>query len=581
MSLRQFIGTRPGRAGFPRALVLSLVTGSFMIGFGAPDVAQAQTFGGPPPFDLPSQRRPEETLPDSNVADPSIDVEIDAPTASLPMRFRLEALRVLGNSVLPDSQIREIGSRYVGEVMEGADIDRLREELTLAYTERGYVTSGVLLPDQDLKDGILALQVIEGRVTEIRLEGNERFQRGFLEPRLLPYPNEPVNIGDLSARLTRLQNRPDIQTVMASLRPGHRMGESILTVRIIERRALRLGAFSNNYRTPSIGPYVGGVHGTLLSPLGFGERIRARAEMSEGLRDFEVDLSTPVTRWDTLLDLRARYSTSEVVEEPFDRLNIHSRFLALGVGLSQPFFVTPDDTLVFGAQLEWRRVINTVLGQRLSLTEGADDGESIVVPLRLEAEWLRRQRNRVVAVHSVTSFGLDILDATDVSGAAEDGNFVSWILQLQWAERPAFWRASEIVTRTNLQLASSPLPPLERFSIGGHASVRGFRENQAVRDNGYSLSIEYRMPMWERPNGRPILQVAPFFEHGRSWNDKGRTSDNSEALSALGLAFIAIPIEGIRAELSIAQRLTKAVRPRDDKDAQDYGIHFGISADFD
>jgi hemolysin activation/secretion protein len=98
-----------------------------------------------------------------------------------------------------------------------------------------------------------------------------------------------------------------------------------------------------------------------------------------------------------------------------------------------------------------------------------------------------------------------------------DGEFFAWLGQFQWVRRFDPWGA-QLVFRTDVQLAEDPLLSLEQFAMGGHATVRGYRENELVRDNGIISSLEVRVPLWSDTPGRPMVELAPFFDWGNSWN---------------------------------------------------------------
>jgi len=72
--------------------------------------------------------------------------------------------------------------------------------------------------------------------------------------------------------------------------------------------------------------------------------------------------------------------------------------------------------------------------------------------------------------------------------------FFIWLGQAQYA-----WRmlddGTQLVLRGNAQFSDSPLLPLERIAVGGFNTVRGYRENQLVRDDGFSISTEFHYPL--------------------------------------------------------------------------------------
>ena len=80
------------------------------------------------------------------------------------------------------------------------------------------------------------------------------------------------------------------------------------------------------------------------------------------------------------------------------------------------------------------------------------------------------------------------------------------------------------------------LPTLEQFAVGGVDSVRGYQENQLVRDQGLTASLELRVPVL-RKQERDVLEAVPFFDVGYAINhgDAPRLPTSSIASESLPL----------------------------------------------
>ncbi len=65
---------------------------------------------------------------------------------------------------------------------------------------------------------------------------------------------------------------------------------------------------------------------------------------------------------------------------------------------------------------------------------------------------------------------------------------LAWLGQFQLAHR--LWDSdNQVILRADAQLTRDPLLPIEKFAVGGANTVRGYRDNQLVRDNGLVLSV--------------------------------------------------------------------------------------------
>jgi hemolysin activation/secretion protein len=138
---------------------------------------------------------------------------------------------------------------------------------------------------------------------------------------------------------------------------------------------------------------------------------------------------------------------------------------------------------------------------------------------------------------------------------------------------------SHLLFRTDAQWSREDLLPLEKISIGGSTTVRGYRENQLTGDNGVVASLEWRIPLFEIPvpfkSEDSNLYVAPFFDYGRTWNADSDTI-GPKSISSLGLGLRWSPAQWLQTELYWGKALRDISEVEDD-DLQDKGVHFEIS----
>ncbi|HWM42294.1 MAG TPA: ShlB/FhaC/HecB family hemolysin secretion/activation protein, partial [Burkholderiales bacterium] len=121
-----------------------------------------------------------------------------------------------------------------------------------------------------------------------------------------------------------------------------------------------------------------------------------------------------------------------------------------------------------------------------------------------------------------------------------------------------------------------PLLPLEQFSVGGLDSVRGFRTNQLVRDQGYTASLEYRLPLFSNPAGWRNLQLAAFADTGGAKNKEG-PNPTPTRLTGIGLGLVWSLGARYQAELYFADGRTD-VAEQPGHSLQDDGVHFRFIA---
>ncbi|MEK0084024.1 ShlB/FhaC/HecB family hemolysin secretion/activation protein [Benzoatithermus flavus] len=547
-----------------------------------PAAAQAPGFerrtapgGGAPELRLPPPPPPSPGF----VLPPVPELPPTRPGPSEGVSVLVREIRLEGNTVVSTAELEPIVRRYEGRALTIEELLRLRDELTLAYVERGYVNSGALLPDQDVSQGIVTFRIVEGRLDEIRLEGLRSLDPAFLEARIRRGAGPPLNVRDLQEQLQLLLLDPTIERLGARLGPGARPGASVLEADIVEGRRLRVDARLANDWSPSVGAEHGEIGATFFNLLGRGDPLRLEASASEGSRQGYLAYSVPVTASDLRLYGSGEITRSDVVEHPFNQLDIQSRTWSLEFGASYPVLQRVADEVRLGLALSRRHSETSLLNEPFSFSPGAKNGKSDITALRFRQDWDHRGRDLAVAFRSTFSLGLDAFGAT-INKDAPDSRYLAWLGQFELARR-LFEGDHQLVLRGSLQLASDPLLPLEQFAIGGLDTVRGYREDLLVLDNGYTASIEYRLPLfrlpipgWSESPEDGILYLAPFADIGGGFNTDSPTPDPDHIYS-IGSGLRWSPAPGFNLALYAGVALKEVPNPQD-RNLQDQGIHFEV-----
>ncbi|HKZ03964.1 MAG TPA: POTRA domain-containing protein, partial [Methylomirabilota bacterium] len=360
------------------------------------------------------------------------------PESDLSPRLRIfvERVNVVGSTVFPPEVIAKITQPYEGRYLTQEDLQALRVELTRLYTDRGYVNSGVILPDQTIREGQVTYQVIEVGITHLNVTGNRWFRTGYLRQRLAP--SVPLNVTELQSQIELLLDDPRIQRLRVNLKPGLRQGESVLDVEVEDRQPFRLLLDFNNYQAPAVGAENGIVTVENVNLLGWGDILTLRYGRSEGLDPLlDFRYSIPVTKWDTTASFQYRRNAFTVIEEQFQDLDIEETSQIYTATIRQPLYRTRNTSVaaeIIGERLEEK---TTLLGLPFPLLPGSpESGESVVTALRLALEYVHRTQTQAIALRSRFSFGIDALGATVNSDPdVPDGRFFAWLGQAQWASR--------------------------------------------------------------------------------------------------------------------------------------------------
>jgi hemolysin activation/secretion protein len=519
---------------------------------------------------LAAQILPPPPQPDPN--------RLAAATRLVVREFQFE-----GNQVFTAAELTQVTSSYTNREISTADLEQARRAVSLHYVSHGYINSGAVIPDQDPTNGIVRIRIVEGRLTGINLSENNWLSDRYIKSRVARWSKAPLNMNELREGLQLLRQNPNVTQVNAELKPGAVPGESQLDLRLADQQPFCVGLQVDNQRPPSVGSEeiwalasdqnLTGHSDPLELRYGLAHRGEDHLEFSE-FDNVEASYRVPFTRYDTTLGIHGSRLNTALVEDLFVPLDISSLTTSYGVELRQPIHQTANQQAALTLGFDHRRNKTWLLDAPFSLSPGSINGEMKVSSLRFSQEWLQRGPNYVVALRSTFNFGLDVLDSTDDGISSNpDGTYFSWQGQAQYVQR-LFKTQNQLVLRVSGQWTDDRLLALEQFSVGGFDTVRGYLENQLVRDRGVVASAEFRVPVLFNKAGAGIVSLAPFFDFGGAWNVGG--SSDPTTISSLGMGLLVTPNKHISAQLYWGYRLRDIVKP-DNAGAQGAGISFRIN----
>ncbi len=533
---------------------------------------------------LPSQPLPKLPPVDDLLNDPAGSNTPDGAMGNGDETFVVNGIQLAGSTVFTTEDFAELFAEYTNRPVTFNELLALRSAVTQRYVDEGFLTSGAFIPPQTLENGMVTVQVIEGVIEEIEIVGTNRLRPGYIRSRLGLAARPPINADKLLEGLQRLQIDPLIETVSADLQAGVRPGTSILRVEVTEADSFAVTVGLDNGRSPNIGSVRRRIDVTEGNLFGIGDRAFVGYSNTDGSNSLDLSYSVPVSPYNTRVNLSGGISESRVIDDTFDVLDISSDAFYYEVGVTHPLIETPTQELTLGLALSHKEN-QTSLGiddiGPTPLSPGADlDGETRVSALRFSQAWTQRSQQQVLAARSQFNVGLDILNATTAEGStllnpnnddeAPDSQFFSWRGQGQWVR--LLGDDSLFFLRSDVQLAADSLVSSEQFGLGGQQTVRGYRQDALLRDNGALLSAEARFPII-RFSEESIVQITPFLDAGAAWNHSNTPGGNN-VLVGTGFGLLWQQGDDLTARLDWGIPLVDIDTSSDS--LQDSGIYFSI-----
>jgi hemolysin activation/secretion protein len=522
------------------------------------------------------------------------DLPVIQDKLSMLANIKVKQFQFEGNSVFSDEELSKITAPYEKEIT-AEELQEVKNKITQFYIEAGYTNSGAILPDQKVADGIITIKIIEGKLSRVEVIGNKNLNDSYIQERLKGKEGAILNINELQERLQMLQQEPLFETFQAELGPGVKLGESFLKMKVNEASPYQFQFVFNNYRSPSVGAYRGEIRfwhhnftGFLMDK-GWGDTLYLRYGITEGLNDVTLIYDLPLNNHGTTLSFNIERSDSEVVEKPFSQLNIESEVDTYAITLRTPLIKRLRTTFDLALRLEKRISHTYLLTQPFSFSPGVEEGKSNLSVIRFSQDFVNRSTFYVLAARSSFNFGVDANSTINDDGSP-DSQFFTWLGQFQYVRQldflsSSFLKESRVIFRTDFQWAREELLPLEKLSIGGAMTVRGYRENQLTRDNALLSSLELRIPLLQKSipgttkkSEGNKLELSLFADYGRAWDTHIETPEPKDIYS-IGLGLNWSLNEKINTQVYWGYAL-RDIPVQNEKNLQDDGVHFEMSVLF-
>jgi len=463
--------------------------------------------------------------------------------------FPIKDIELKGADSLPASERERLLKPYVGQCLGVSQLNDLLKAITDYYLGKGRVTSRAYLPQQDLSTGHLQVLVVEGKLEALRsAEGSTVTERELA----MAFPGkvgEALNLREIEQLVDQLNRLPSKQAQM-ELTPGKQVGGSDVVVRNTAQKPWRASLSRNNDGQKSTGEQQWGAGLEWDSPLGLGDQLILRGG-HDAISDHQK------TSKNTMLYYNVPWGWWN-----FSYTYSESDYRTFGVTDDFKYKQDGDNQ---NHQLRAERVIHRDDVSKTSVNVGlahlrtnnyildvrTPPSSNRLSELQLGVNHGRRIGTAFVNLDLGMQNGIGLLDAQsqeerDAFGRRQPNSryrkYTATVSYLQpfslWGESFSF---SSLATG---QRSEDPLFSPQRMSLGGSASVRGFKDQLLTGDSGGYWRNEVR---WARPVTLDWMRPA-FFEYGASvgydqgvirndrYNDNvhGRVSSNSLELFARG-----------------------------------------------
>lgn len=570
-----------------KSMVISM-SSLLLSGFGFPSYAQIPSVSSPltrpiEPLKPKLPIKPPSQILNPAQVSPSTDAK-DKPS-QIPQNevlIPVKRIDILGSSILTSVEIESLVAPLQNKSVTLNQLQEVTDKISQIYQDRNYITSRAVLIPQDIKDGIVTIQVKEGSLerVDVKRAGDlvGRLNDSYIRDRVLQAGATPLNFANLEDALQLLRADPLIGDIRANLTTGSQADQSILQITVSEAKSFSIRPFFDNYGNTSTGIYRIGVNLQELNTTGNGDSTFVGYTRSGSADIYQLNYQYPINPQGGTLGFNFSAGQSPITEPPFDSLNILTDSQTYELAYRQPLLRSPREEFAIGVSTAFENS-GSYFGNRSFNFQNFkfDDGRSQSRVLRLSQDYLSRDPIGAWVLRSTFNMGLNVLGATIRNDGSPDGRFFYWSGQVLRVQRIGTDRDTLAFFRLNMQFSGDQLLSLNRFSVGGAQSIRGYRQNQLTGDNGIQASVELQFPVARDEEGLATVKLLPFVEAGTIWNSSGVTSTN-QSLIGLGLGATYQPMRNLLLRLDYGIPLVNV--SNSGNNLQDSGLYFSINANF-
>lgn len=481
----------------------------------------------------PEIRPLEEELPPLSIEDSRTVVDPGAGP-----KFIVKKFQVKGNTLIDEATLAPVLETGGGMEVTLGILHLIAQEISALYAMNGYVLTRAYVPEQEIENGIVTIQVVEGTLGKIQVSGNEKFKQEEILARLQPLLADPaLKESTLEKYLLRLNAIQGLK-LKAVLKPGEVFGTSDLTLQATESRSYRIAFDADNFGSRFTGEQRYGLTGEAGSLLVLGDRLSVRGVKSNEDQDFiNPSYSIPI----------GPYGTTVTLSYVFTEFNLGGELVVLNAGGQASIFTMDvSHSLVQTRSSEFHLSLGGKIRNFENELAGAVSSNDKLRNAYLAAGGFFKDPLRARTFYTLRlQQGFSESDVSDPLNSRFQGRGDALVSSFNVTRyQSAFIGKTYLMVAAKGQVASKRVLSPDQFAIGGFGSVRGYPLAEAAGDNGFFVSAElvapfpFKMTVLNGPRKIQLDQVLSFFaflDHGQVFIKNRQPGEYDRELNGVGL----------------------------------------------
>ena len=410
--------------------------------------------------------------------------------------FLLKDVTFDHSSFIPDAVLSEIAARFVGKKIDNSGLQLLVKLVNDEFAKRRIITALAYLPKQDLKGGKLHVGIVEGKVGQVLVKGNDRISTATVQNAVPLTQGSVVDVSKVEDDVAFFNAARNAQ-IQASLQPGTQFGLTDVTLGVLEPPRNSVQAYVDNQGVDSVGKAEAGINFQHYGLLGLDDRLTAAFLGAEGNLNGNLGYNFVADPWGGRLGVSAGLGHIRVITGPYTSLHIFGTSENEAVNFAQPIFATSNWAYIINGQFSRSLSISDQSG--VEVTKNTTWKETVGSVLRYSDETFN------VAVAPNLSFGttaFGLLDThqyfTEVTGTINTSTHLPLAFTLV-ANATGQWANQKLLSSDQL------------FQAGGPTTVRGYSPDGVAGYAGFYSNLE----LHHKVDGlKEDVDAFVFYDHG-------------------------------------------------------------------
>lgn len=452
----------------------------------------------------------------------------------------VNSIEVAPSEILTREEIEPVISKYAGKNLFITDIQAMIDEINALYAKKGFVTARAYLPEQQVENGAIYIDLIESRIGKVTIDGNKWTKSNYILDRIPDKEHELFDIVKLEKDVLDFNRYNEGVRLSANLKAGEKPGTTDIELSADEKFPFHLIGVMDNAGRYQTGRLRGGPMLIADSLFGYRDRMSLGSYFSGGAISPFFDYNIPVNKYDGRVGFSYASTFAKVKWGDYANMGLNTRSYIYSLYYSQPIKRTQGFELKGYGSLNYKRVFTGMdifknwPGYEY-LSESLDEVTSADIGFNIRKDTARG----IWYLNQNASMAFPIFDSRSSYFKYSGG-----LLRLH-----DFSHGIYAQLRSNYQIIpnNKDIPYIDQFQAGGMLTVRGYSEGIMIGKSGYYTSADLIFPLLPRQITSPrsgekipflgkYVQGVVFADHAGIFpNARNDYYDGSYFLASVGM----------------------------------------------